>query len=107
MIKLDYDNIAFEELEKRVEFILKDPLVLDIEIYQSTSLDGYHLYVKTCKGLSFLQKIPYRQKWKDDGKRIEFDLLKDDEKLKDVLFSKRLIKGKIVDRIFIGKYQRL
>ena len=28
--------------------------------------------------------MPYRKKWRDDGQRIVMDLLKDDEKLKDV-----------------------
>ena len=45
--------------------------------------------------------MPYRKKWRDDGQRIVMDLLKDDEKLKDVLFSYRMKKGKIIDRIFI------
>jgi hypothetical protein len=45
--------------------------------------------------------MPYRKKWRDDGQRIVMDLLKDDEKLKDVLFSYRMKKGKIINRIFI------
>ena len=74
-----------------------------IEIYQSTSLDGYHLYVTINKELSFIEKMPYRKKWRDDGQRIVMDILKDDEKLKDVLFSYRMKKGKIINRIFIER----
>ena len=83
------------------KLIKKDKIVQFIDIYQSTSLDGYHLYVTTNKKLSFIEKMPYRKKWRDDGQRIVMDLLKDDEKLKDVLFSYRMKKGKIIDRIFI------
>jgi hypothetical protein len=86
---------------KRVHFIKKDSKVISIDIYQSTSLDGYHLYVKMNKELSFMEKMPYRKKWGDDGQRMVLDLLKDDEKMKDVLFSCRMKKGKVIDRIFI------
>ena len=101
MIKLDYDNIAYNELRRRLDFILQDSIVLGIEVFQSVSCDGYHVYVNVNKELSFMEKMPYRKRWKDDGRRIEFDLLKDDENFKDILFSQRLIKGKIVNRIFI------
>lgn len=103
LIKLDFDNIAYQELMNRIDFIKKDKIVKEIEIYQSTSLDGYHVYVKVDKELSFMEKMPYRKKWRDDGQRIVMDILKDDEKLKDVLFSYRMKKGKIIPRIFIKR----
>jgi len=85
---------------RRVEFIKKDPICRTIQIYQSPSCNGYHLYISTTRKLNFSQRIQYRKLFKDDGQRIVFDLLKD-EQLKDVLFSLRYNKGIITKEIFI------
>ena len=44
--------------------------------------------------------VQYRKMFKDDGQRIVFDLLKD-EQCKEVLFSQRRNKGIITKEIFI------
>tara|TARA_R110000751_G_scaffold197339_1_gene302501 strand:+ start:283 stop:597 length:315 start_codon:yes stop_codon:yes gene_type:complete len=100
MLKLDYDYIAYDELMRRVEFIKKYDVIKSIMIYQSPSCNGYHLYIETTKELNWNEKIKYRKLFKDDGQRIVFDLLKD-EQLKDVLFSIRFHKGIITREIFI------
>ena len=100
MITIDYDYIAYFELMRRVEFIRADPICKSIEIYQSPSLDGYHLYIETTRRLNFSQRVQYRKLFKDDGQRIVFDLLKD-EQCKEVLFSQRRNKGIITKEIFI------
>lgn len=100
MIKIDYDNIAYSELNKRLEFIKSNPITKSIKIFQSPSLDGFHLYVTPTKELTWNEKIYYRNLFKDDGQRIVFDLLKY-EQCKDVLFQMRMKKGMIFKEIFI------
>lgn len=100
MITIDYDYIAYTELMRRVEFIKKDSICKSIEIYQSPSCNGYHLYVSTTRKLNFSERVQYRKMFKDDGQRIVFDLLKD-EQCKEVLFSQRRNKGIITKEIFI------
>ena len=100
MIKIDYDYIAYGELMKRVDFIIHHPICSSVKIYQSPSGDGYHLFVKPTKELTWNEKIYYRNLFKDDGQRIVFDLLKY-EQSKDVLFSMRMKKGMIFEEVFI------
>ena len=100
MIKIDYDYIAYGELMKRVDFIIHHPICSSVKIYQSPSGDGYHLFVKPTKELTWDEKIYYRNLFKDDGQRIVFDLLKY-EQSKDVLFSMRMKKGMIFEEILI------
>lgn len=100
MIKLDYDNISFSILYERLDFIKNNPIVKSIKIYQSPSLDGFHIYITTSKELTWNEKIEYRKLFKDDGQRIVFDILKD-EQCKDVLFQIRMKRGMIFKEIFI------
>ena len=100
MIKLDYDNISFSTLNKRVEFIKNNPITKSIKIFQSPSCDGFHIYVTATKELTWNEKIYYRKLFKDDGQRIVLDLLKKEQE-KDVLFQMRMRKGIIVKEIFI------
>jgi len=100
MIKLDYDSIAFDTLMKRIDFIKKNPITKSIKIFQSPSLDGFHIYIIPTKELTWNEKIYYRKLFKDDGQRIVLDLLKD-EQLKDVIFQLRIKKGMVFREIFI------
>ena len=100
MIKLDYDNISFSTLNKRVDFIKNNPITKSIKIFQSPSCDGFHIYIKPTKELTWNEKIYYRKLFKDDGQRIVLDLLKKEQE-KDVLFQMRMRKGIIVKEIFI------
>ena len=100
MIKLDYDNISFSTLNKRIEFIKNNPITQSIKIFQSPSLDGFHIYIKPTKELTWNEKIYYRKLFKDDGQRIVLDLLKY-EQCKDVLFSMRVKKGVRFREIFV------
>ena len=100
MIKLDYDSIAFSTLMKRIDFIKKNPITKSIKIFQSPSLDGFHIYIIPTKELTWNEKIYYRKLFKDDGQRIVLDLLKD-EQLKDVIFQLRIKKGMVFKEIFI------
>ena len=79
MIKLDYDSIAFSTLMKRIDFIKKNPITKSIKIFQSPSLDGFHIYIIPTKELTWNEKIYYRKLFKDDGQRIVLDLLKDEQ----------------------------
>ena len=85
---------------RRVEFIKNNSIFRSLDIFESPSGSGYHLYIKTSRDLNFSQKILYRKLFKDDGQRIVFDLLKR-ERLKDVLFSQRINKGIITKEVFI------
>ena len=100
MIKLDYDDIAFDTLMKRVEFIKNNPICKSLKIMQSPSMDGFHIYIKPTKDLTWEEKIYYRNLFKDDGQRIVFDLLKY-EQCKDVLFQMRVKKGIKFKEVFI------
>ena len=85
---------------KRIDFIKKNPITKSIKIFQSPSLDGFHIYIIPTKELTWNEKIYYRKLFKDDGQRIVLDLLKD-EQLKDVIFQLRIKKGMVFKEIFI------
>ena len=57
MIKLDYDNISFSTLNKRIEFIKNNPITKSIKIFQSPSCDGFHIYVTATKELTWNEKM--------------------------------------------------
>jgi len=85
---------------RRVDFIKNNLIFRSLDIFESASGSGYHLYIETTKDLNFSQKILYRKLFKDDGQRIVFDLMKT-ERLKDILFSQRINKGIITKEVFI------
>ena len=45
-----------------------------------------------------------RQRWKDDGKRIEIDLMKTLPETKMIMFRSKTRKGYKFNEIFIGEY---
>ena len=45
-ISLDWDNIAWSECKKRLDFISKDRNdIEEIKIFNSPLCDGYHIYI--------------------------------------------------------------
>jgi len=104
IITLDYDNIAWKECKERIDYILNYEFVESIKVFSSPLLDGYHLYVLTDDYLSWKQIIRLRQDWKDDGKRIEIDLMKDRPEIMMIMFRSKTRKGYKYKEIFMGEY---
>ena len=92
LIKLDWDNIAYYTCKKRINEIKK---------FESPKGDGYHIYIKENYPLSFKEKIHYRNIWKDDGKRVNIDLLKIGNEPTDVMFKYKIQRGIKYKEIFI------
>ena len=104
IITLDYDNIAWKECKKRIDYILSFNCVKSIKVYNSPLLDGYHLYVLLYDWLKWETIILARQVWKDDGKRIELDLMKDRPEIMMIMFRSKTRHGYKYKEIFMGEY---
>jgi len=104
IITLDYDNIAWKECKKRIDYILTFECVKSIKVYNSPLLDGYHLYVLLYDWLKWETIILARQVWKDDGKRIEIDLMKDRPEIMMIMFRSKTRKGYKYKEIWMGEY---
>jgi len=104
IITLDYDNIAWKECKKRFDYVLTFDFVKSIKVYNSPLMDGYHLYVMLEDYISWKTIIGLRQKWKDDGKRIEIDLMKDRPEIMMIMFRSKTRHGYKYKEIFMGEY---
>ena len=104
IITLDYDNIAWKECKKRIDYILNYEFVESIKVFSSPLLDGYHLYVMLEDYISWKTIIELRQWWKDDGKRIELDLMKDRPEIMMIMFRSKTRHGYKYKEIFMGEY---
>ena len=105
IITLDYDDIAWNECHERINFILNDRKdILKIQVYNSPLHDGYHLYVIMCDYIQWNEIMYLRQRWKDDGKRIEIDLLKTIPEIKMIMFRSKTRKGYKFNEIFMGEF---
>jgi len=77
IISLDYDNIAWKECKKRIDFIKNDRKdIKHIFVMSSPLLDGYHVYIHFNNPLEWNEVIYLRNRWKDDGKRLVIDIQK-------------------------------
>ena len=104
-ITLDYDKIAWKECHERINFILNDRKdILKIQVYNSPLHDGYHLYVIMCDYIQWNEIMYLRQRWKDDGKRIEIDLMKTIPETKMIMFRSKTRKGYKYNEIFMGEF---
>jgi len=106
LIKLDWDNIAYYTCKKRINEIIKYKVVKSIQIFESPKGDGYHIYIKENYPLSFKEKIHYRNIWKDDGKRVNIDLLKIGNEPTDVMFKYKIQRGIKYKEIFIDEVKK-
>ena len=105
VITLDYDNIAWNECFERIYFIMNDRKDIEsIKVYSSPLHDGYHLYVYMTDYIQWNEIMRLRQRWKDDGKRIEIDLMKTLPETKMIMFRSKTRKGYKFNEIFIGEY---
>ena len=104
IITLDYDNIAWKECKERIDFILKNKFVKSIKVYNSPLGDGYHLYCLLGDYMSWNYIIYLRRLWKDDGQRIEIDLMKDRPEIMMIMFRSKTRKGYKYKEIFMGEY---
>ncbi len=86
-IKLDWDNIAFKEAERRIELIKKEGLVESINLRESATQKGYHAIVKTYHYIPVTARYRYRRMWKDDGFRLVGDIMNKSAYFRDVLFD--------------------
>ena len=104
IITLDYDNITWKECKKRFDYVLTFDFVKSIKVYNSPLMDGYHLYVMLEDYISWKSIIELRQWWKDDGRRIEIDLLKDRPEIMMIMFRSKTRHGYKYKEIFMGEY---
>ena len=105
VITLDYDDIAWKECFERIYFIMNDRKdIVKIQVFNSPLHDGYHLYVYMTDYLQWNEIMRLRQRWKDDGKRIEIDLMKTLPETKMIMFRSKTRKGYKFNEMFIGEY---
>lgn len=94
IIRLDWDDISFNECKRRISKIMKSSLVLALELRLSAT-SGFHiiLSIKTPEGFftsSYIHRL--RRMWKDDGNRLVKDVL-DSGCHRDVMFRYKVIAG--------------
>ena len=104
IITLDYDNITWKECKKRFDYVLTFDFVKSIKVYNSPLMDGYHLYVMLDHYMSWKNIMKLRRIYKDDGKRIELDLMKDRPEIMMIMFRSKTRKGYKYKEIFMGEY---
>jgi len=105
VITLDYDDIAWKECFERIYFIMNDRKdIVKIQVFNSPLHDGYHLYVYMTDYIQWNEIIRLRQRWKDDGKRIEIDLMKTLPETKMIMFRSKTRKVYKFNEMFIGEY---
>ena len=104
IITLDFDNITWKECSKRRDYILTFDFVKSIQVFNSPLNDGYHLYVMLDHWMKWNRIIELRQLWKDDGQRIEIDLMKDRPETMMIMFRSKTRHGYKYKEIFMGEY---
>ena len=105
VITLDYDDIAWKECFERIYFIMNDRKDIErLQVFNSPLHDGYHLYVYMTDYIQWNEIMLLRRRWKDDGKRIEIDLMKTIPETKMIMFRSKTRKGYKFNEIFIGEY---
>ena len=105
VITLDYDDIAWKECFERIYFIMNDRKDIErLQVFNSPLHDGYHLYVYMTDYIQWNEIMRLRQRWKDDGKRIEIDLMKTLPETKMIMFRSKTRKGYKFNEIFVGEY---
>ena len=92
MIRLDWDGIANDEMERRIEIIKKNSIVETIEVRASPSRDGYHIIIESYHSLNPVFIWRLRRAWKDDGFRLVKDVFSKN-KYRDVMFQSKVIRG--------------
>ena len=75
-----------------------------IKVYSSPLHDGYHLYVYMIDYIQWKKIMYLRRRWKDDGKRIEIDLMKTIPETKMIMFRSKTRKSYKFNEIFIGEF---
>ena len=89
-IRLDWDDISFNECKRRISMIMKSSLVQALELRLSAK-SGFHIIV-SCELLSKEGIYRLRRIWKDDGRRLVADIL-DRGFHRDVLFRYKVVAG--------------
>ena len=95
MIRLDWDNCAYEVMLKRLEAMKKSKYIQAIEVRASPSLDGYHCLVSTFGKIPKQYEYFLRSEWWDDPIRLKNDMLVwgSLNKARNVLFQKKIYKN--------------
>ena len=88
MIRLDWDDIANDEMERRIEIIKRNNLVDTIEVRESPSGSGYHVIIEPYYSLNPTFVWRLRRAWKDDGNRLVKDVFSKN-KYRDVMFQSK------------------
>ena len=91
IIRLDWDDISFNECKRRISVIMKSSLVRELELRLSAT-SGFHIIVSLTHQLCHDGYFYYRRIWKDDGNRLVKDLL-DSGCHRDVMFRYKVIAG--------------
>ena len=107
-IRLDWDDISFNECKRRISTIMKSSLVQALELRSSVT-SGFHIIVsiKTPEGFltsSYIHRL--RRIWKDDGNRLVKDIL-DSGCHRDVMFRYKVIAGTTWSEEPICTYTRI
>ena len=93
-ITLDWDNIAWSECKKRLDFISKDRNdIEEIKIFNSPLCDGYHIYIYFKDYIKWNNILLLRRRYKDDGNRIVIDIFKDKKEIMMRMFRYKIRNG--------------
>ena len=89
MIRLDWDKISYSVALERIEKIKKNIAVKSIELRESPSGNGYHVYIHTWWFIHYSLVWRLRRAWKDDGNRLVKDVMNKKAKFRDVMFQSK------------------
>ena len=101
-IRLDWDNITWDDCRERISQIKTEQLVQSIELRFSPR-SGFHIIVSSYFHLPITRIWYLRRLWGDDGNRLVMDILHYPAYYRDVLFQR---KGDFHEE-WIATYSRL
>ena len=87
-VRLDWDDITWEQCRSRIEQIKSDSLVQQVELRLSPR-SGFHIIVSSYFNLPITRIWYLRRLWWDDGNRLVLDILFYPKYFRDVLFRKK------------------
>ncbi len=107
MISLDWDKIGDSTMLKRLVSILTYDFIKSIDIRQSPSLDGYHIYIETFNFVSPALVYRFRFNHFDDTRRLCKDMINKEGYFRGVSFNYKIDRlGNKHPEVKILKYER-
>ena len=103
---LDWDRLAWSECKRRIDIIKENLTVKKILVFQSASMDGYHILIEFYMEPGKARLFYLRRIWKDDPFRLAKDMAAPRALYRNVLFVYKHNGQMKSNEILMVKYER-